>query len=617
MLVTDVTSKRTTTGFASTALSVVCVALLTSACGGGGGGSVPASAGSGTSPATVGAILRVDVPAATGAARSRRPNYISASTQSIAMTFTPASGGTTVTIDRNLTPATNPNCARTAGAVACTISFQIAPGTYVGAVGLYDGPLSTQGVPSGNEVSSGQSVAVTFASGQSNIVALTLDGVPKNVVVSSTSPALHIAANGDLALYGTAPQTVHVNALDADGNTIAGPGSPSFALTVTGGNITATTTTGSTNSFTLTPAGTPATVASGLLAIKATSPGNGCAQTGAVCSKTLALSNHVQDLFVSIVTLARGTATFPTLLTFRAPYFATTPQTLNFIDFFTVVGNFNAIAADAAGQCVVATPPAAGVASGLTSFSAASAAGPAVSALQAPASSALFDPSADLFSAQGAGVVEFAAASISGVLAGSPNTTVAPTTTTVPANAAANPIALTMDAAADLFVLNAANNTVTVYAPPYTTATTTIATPTSATALFALDAKGDLFVENGTTVSILAPPYGAAEKTITSSSALSGLAVDAVGDVFVAAAGNVLEYAPPWSTPVTLPSSANPVSTTGQSLAIDGVGDLFVVTVTPATPSTYTVVGYAPPYAGVPAAIAGPSIAYPVINLTP
>lgn len=531
------------------------------------------------------------------------------------MTFTPASGGAKVTIAQNLTPATNTNCARTGAAVACTIAFQIAPGTYVGAIGLFDGSLSAQGQPTGNELSSGQSVAVTFARGQSNTVSLTLDGIPKNVVVASTSPAVHIAGNGDLALYGTAPQTIQVNAVDADGNTIAGPGSPSFALTVTGGNITATATAGSTNAFVLTPAATDAAVATGSLALKATSPGNGCSQTGATCTKTVALSNHVQTLFIATLIVIDFPVTAPGVETFSTPF--APPGTQTVVGFDTI----NAVAADAFRHCVVAAtgvPVSPNLTADTPGFSV------LVTAVGATATSAAaFDAAGDLFAQQGTTVVEYSAASIAGVLGGASATSVPPTRT-VQSDALAQPTALAFDSAQDLFVLNAGAGTVTEYAPPYTALTSTIRTPTSANATFALDPKGDLFVENGNTVTIFAPAATAAAATIASTGNLTGLAVDAFGDAFVrVVGGNVQEYAPPWTTAttaITLASTATPATITSQSMGIDGAGDLFVIVDTPPVPpavaDTFSVLEYAPPYSGPATTLLAASPALPLLSFT-
>ena len=149
-----------------------------------------------------------------------------------------------------------------------------------------------------------------------------------------------------------------------------------------------------------------------------------------------------------------------------------------------------------------------------------------------------------------------------------------------------------------LFVanFNAGNNTVTVYAPPYTGTPTTINTGVNDPQALALDAAGDLFVANinVNTVTEYAPPYIGAPTII--STAVSGpdaLALDVAGDLFVANDGNfpspynVTEYAPPYTSTPTIISSGVP-----KALALDAAGKLFVAN------ANNTVTLYVPPYTG-------------------
>ncbi|HTV91597.1 MAG TPA: hypothetical protein VMG98_02675 [Verrucomicrobiae bacterium] len=113
-----------------------------------------------------------------------RPNYISAATKSVAVAVT--NGSTQQTFDFNVTPS-SPDCASGANGLTCTESILAPVGNDEITLTAFDGTLSAAGVPQGSQLSSG-SASATIAMGQSNTVAMTLDGVPASVVMSLAQP---------------------------------------------------------------------------------------------------------------------------------------------------------------------------------------------------------------------------------------------------------------------------------------------------------------------------------------------------------------------------------------------------------------------------------------------
>jgi streptogramin lyase len=170
------------------------------------------------------ATLRIAIPQRRRHRARIGAHYISAATQSIAVSFTASGGGAPLTFNLNLTPATNPNCT---AALVCTLSFAIRPGNYTATFATYDGLLSG-GVPTGNKLSA-QTVPVTIVTGKINALNITLDAIPVGAVLipGATSTLLGNMASGfSLGKCGSPPQKITVLGLDADGNYILGPGAP-------------------------------------------------------------------------------------------------------------------------------------------------------------------------------------------------------------------------------------------------------------------------------------------------------------------------------------------------------------------------------------------------------
>jgi hypothetical protein len=150
-------------------------------------------------------------------------------------------------------------------------------GTYSFALATYDAtqsgpttiapctPPSSSGC-NGNLLS--QSTATqTLTVGLINNVGLTLGGIPTSVTVQPVSPGYLQGSASGLQLWGKDAQQLGIEARDADGNAIVGPGAPTISVTSSNtGKLTVTSPSSSTpNIATLqaTVSGTPAVVAPG------------------------------------------------------------------------------------------------------------------------------------------------------------------------------------------------------------------------------------------------------------------------------------------------------------------------------------------------------------------
>jgi hypothetical protein len=177
-------------------------------------------------------------------AAARGARYLSPATQSVTVDIvatgaTPPADGYSVTA--GLTP-TSTGCTSTLASTICTLIVSLVPGTYAASVTTYDGANGT-----GNALSAATAVPITISAGVANTVSLTLGGIPASLTVAPLSAGYLRGGTGGLTLYGSASQKLIVEALDADGNIIAGAGAPTLAvtpsvsgaLTVTGPTTTA------------------------------------------------------------------------------------------------------------------------------------------------------------------------------------------------------------------------------------------------------------------------------------------------------------------------------------------------------------------------------------------
>ncbi|MBV8154146.1 MAG: hypothetical protein JOY98_06985, partial [Candidatus Eremiobacteraeota bacterium] len=153
----------------------------------------------------------------------------------------------------------SPGCASN----ACTILVSLTPGAHTFDVRTYDAPL-VNGAPQGNVLSQNLGFPFTVKRGVPNQIGVVLQGLPQSVLISQT-PGQDVAGNQDsgFELYGlyqtdgqtVFPRTFELFALDADGNVIAGPGSPQFTMSSSSTGVLsngAVSATGS-NRFVVTP----------------------------------------------------------------------------------------------------------------------------------------------------------------------------------------------------------------------------------------------------------------------------------------------------------------------------------------------------------------------------
>ncbi len=151
------------------------------------------------SPPTVAVHFTIALPARTGAAARRDPRYVSASTKSATVMVTPAGGVRAAPV---LIACTS---------TACSGQVPAPVGTDTFAVSLYDAPNAT-----GKLLSTGSAVQ-TVVLDAANVVSVTFDGVVAGL-------RLGLSQASTTRCFATTIG-VAVSALDADGNTIVGPGS--------------------------------------------------------------------------------------------------------------------------------------------------------------------------------------------------------------------------------------------------------------------------------------------------------------------------------------------------------------------------------------------------------
>ena len=223
--------------------------FVASACSSHGTDALPMSAstpaaglGAGTA-----AALSIVIPQSTGSATAsavRRPQYVSPSSSQLQVAV---NGGTASTY--GLTP-TSPGCSVVSGNLTCTFSVAAPPGTDAFALTLADS--------SGNVLSK-NIVSATLTAGASTPVDVTLAGIPASVrAVPGVNSGIEGSGTPSYHIPGLLPQNIELQALDADGNVIIGPGAPTIgAPAVTSGSAYATIASAKTtdpNAYIVTPA---------------------------------------------------------------------------------------------------------------------------------------------------------------------------------------------------------------------------------------------------------------------------------------------------------------------------------------------------------------------------
>lgn len=169
-------------------------------------------------------------------------HYISAATESAALSIAPATGCThcTPALSRNYDlAATAPECTSSPAETTCTFALVLAPGPYVGSLATYDGWNSGTSVPSGNVLSQNQHFPLTIVAGKVNAPAVTLEGIASRVQLVEVDERLtrlyNVGNDNTVEIPPGATGRVEAIAYDADDEAILGVGAPSFGVSVGGG----------------------------------------------------------------------------------------------------------------------------------------------------------------------------------------------------------------------------------------------------------------------------------------------------------------------------------------------------------------------------------------------
>lgn len=173
-----------------------------------------------TSQSNASGKIAITIPsAATLSSRAHR-QYISPSTKSTTIALV-ANGKTTQIAEADLTP-TSSGCSATSAGTQCSVSFIAPTGSDTFLMTLYD---QTGG--KGNVLATAN-IAATLSAGAVTSVPVSLDGTPTAATVVLGASELPVGTAGSTSVI--------VQATDADGNIIVGPGSFSspLALAITG-----------------------------------------------------------------------------------------------------------------------------------------------------------------------------------------------------------------------------------------------------------------------------------------------------------------------------------------------------------------------------------------------
>jgi len=488
--------------------------------------------------AKIAAHLVFKVPHKKAAARNSR--YISPATQSVTInivgtgqTATPSGFPTTV----SLTP-TSSGCTSTLASTNCTLTLELAPGTYDATIVAYDGASG-----SGNALSAAQSVPFTLTAGTANTIAITLGGIPARLAVAPASAGYLRGGTGGLTLYGPAPQKLVVEALDADGNVIAGPGAPTLSVAPT----TATTAlavaspapAAAANVFTLTAptTGSPAVVTPGSypLTVTATAVDQGANPATLPLTTSLAVPLRLAHSVLYVSTQSSDAV---------EEFYDGNTGSPN-VTITSGLHNPEGVAVDANGTLYVANYANYGT---VTEYPAGSTLPSATitSDLTQPTDVAV-DANGTLYVANfGDGVEEYPAGSTS------PNVGLS----------ANSPDGVAVDANGTLYVANTLGGAQSImeYPAGSTLASLTITSGIGSPQSVAVDANGTLYVANGFNVTEYSAGSVSPSATITGGIGNShGVAVDAIGTLYVANYdnNNVTEYpAGRTQATVTIPSSS-------------------------------------------------------------
>ena len=180
------------------------------------------------------ATFTITIPSQSAQVQSRNPRYVSANTQSVIITLTtvngaPFSGSSAITA-ANLTPA-NPSCS--GSPLTCTVTVLAMPGSDVFTVNTYDAQQTSSSptTPSGHLLSTA-SLTINVVEGQNNTppAPLVLNGVANTIIATfAADPHISGSQTAGYSIIGNRPYTLTVSAQDASGETIIGPGAPTYS----------------------------------------------------------------------------------------------------------------------------------------------------------------------------------------------------------------------------------------------------------------------------------------------------------------------------------------------------------------------------------------------------
>jgi hypothetical protein len=121
-----------------------------------------------------------------------------------------------------LTPTSN-GCSSTLASTNCSLSISLSPGSYTATLTAEDA--------SSTALSAANAIPFTILAGQANTISLVLGGLPASLQAVPVTVGYLRGDSSALHLWGPATQQLALEALDADGNAIVGPGAPTYSVT--------------------------------------------------------------------------------------------------------------------------------------------------------------------------------------------------------------------------------------------------------------------------------------------------------------------------------------------------------------------------------------------------
>jgi hypothetical protein len=529
-------------------------ALIVAGCSGAQSGVVPASSSTGAAPtAKKGQLLiRIAVPrkhstSHTAVRSGRKPHYVSVDTQALRITLT---GPQSISVFIPLDPATNSECGENSSSqYECILEFGFPAGSYTGTIVAYDSTNQA----TANVISAAQSIPFTIVAGATTNVPLTLSGVPHSINLSANS-IFTSSFETSFNIVGPGAVTYSVSALDVDGQTIVGPGSPSFQFSLS----EPFTETSSGNTVTITPPPFFYTqpVALDVTASFAGLATVGCAQPGAACTAAFT--------FTQVPIVAVGNYAGENVALFAE-------NSSSELDTISAGSGevVSALGYDPAGRLDVATYPNAAV----NAYALPNVNTPAATYTGFTEPSQIFAFGTDTFILDaGNGDVD---AYPSGGSGSSPSLQFAP---------GSGSSYFIYDASGNLIVANSGGNTVKIYADGSTLPSATITTGVNEPLALA-EYNNVLYVANHSSIAEYTAPFTTGmSPTRTIATGIDNavnIAIDLndparIGDLFVANFNNntVTQYAPGGTSPIATLSTG---ISDPRYLAFDGSGALFVL----------------------------------------